>query len=95
MLWIESRFPCGWGTSSRVADFVGNTANPSHAHRASRFDGALRASKFFVRRSSMTSMIVADVIGAMAEDVDYFRGRLDRLVGAVEAAWPSPCLNAV
>jgi len=91
MLWMRSAisFVIG-GLLGEFCDFVGNHGeSKAMLTGASRFDGGLRASKFVCSaRSSMTSMICR--CHRAMRGVDYFRGRLDRLVGAVEASVPSP-----
>jgi len=81
-------FLCGLGgLLGEFADFVGNHGeSKAMLTGASRFDGGVESEQVRLFGEVVDDFDdFADVIGAMAEDVDYFRGRLDRLVGAVEA----------
>src|SRR5882724_3662190 len=75
------------GLFGELADFIGdNREAETVLPGAGGFDGGVESQQIGLLGQVVNHFDdFPDVIGAMAEDVDDFRGRLDGLVGAIEA----------
>jgi len=82
--WVDFRRACGLRRRRR--------RNRDRAHRRARFDGGVQGEQVGLFRRFVDHFNdLADVIGAMAENIDDFGRGLNGAVGAVEDhRWPFP-----
>src|SRR5207245_7845677 len=75
------------GLFGQFAHFIGDDGKAkAMLASASRFDGRVKSEKVCLFGEGINDFDnFADVVGAMAENADDFGGRLDRLVGALQA----------
>src|SRR5258708_34870805 len=75
------------GLFGQLADFVGYDRKPEAMFAgACRFDGGVQSEQVGLFGEVINDFDdLADVVGAMAENIDDFRGRLNSAVGAVQA----------